>query len=199
MDQAAPVLRWSGLTKIFGRQRLFRDLCGELHRGSAMAVVGPNGSGKSTFLRIAAGLSVADRGEMKRPIPEQIGFCSPGLNLYEELTGGENLAFFAELCGIAKQSSVSLLSEVGLEKASDKLFASYSSGMKQRLKLAFALLRSPELLILDEPTIALDHEGVTVVDRIVDNHKLRGGSLLIATNDSSEAERWTDIVLDLAH
>ena len=192
-----PLLKWSSLTKSFGRQSLFKDLSGELIRQTTTVVTGPNGSGKSTFLRVICGLTAPDSGEVVRSQHHGIGYCSPSMELYGELTGLENLQFFARVSGIELGRCRELLGDVGLTKSTHKLYSAYSSGMKQRLKLAFSLLNSPSILILDEPTIALDSDGTQIVDRLISRHKAGGGSAIIATNVPTEAERWADTVISL--
>jgi ABC-type multidrug transport system ATPase subunit len=191
------VLTWSNISKRFGRRTVLDGVSGTLPPGQIIVVAGANGSGKSTFLKIAAGLISADRGEVTRPAARHIGYCAPAMELYGELTGLENLQFFADVSGIDVRRCDELLALVGLTKSASKLYSSYSSGMKQRLKLAFALLHNPSLLILDEPTIALDSAGVGVVNAIIDRHRKSGGSALIASNDPDEVERWADKRLEL--
>ena len=169
--------------------------------GETGIIAGPNGSGKSTLLKIAAGLLTPQVGVAEllmngRPVTDaerraQIGYLSPDLTLYRELTGAENLAFFAELRGIipSREMLVDALTEVGLRGRGRDLVSGYSSGMRQRLKYAFALLGRPQVLLLDEPTANLDMEGAEMVKRIVGaqlSHE-EGGMVLIATNDSEEA------------
>jgi ABC-type multidrug transport system ATPase subunit len=187
------------ISKSFGRRRLFHDVTGTLVRGQIVIVTGVNGSGKSTFLKIAAGLLSPDSGDVVRPAEGRMGYLSPSLELYTELTGTENLQFFAGIAGLTDFDPDRALSTVGLSRAGSKLYSNYSSGMKQRLKLAFSTLRSPELLILDEPTLALDSEGVQVVDDIIMRHRSGGGAALIATNDESECRRWCDSRLEIGN
>jgi ABC-type multidrug transport system ATPase subunit len=198
MQPGTAAVQWTNLSKSFGRQVLFKRISGGLGEASTLVVTGPNGSGKSTLLRIIAGLASADSGQVERPDLASIGFCAPSLELYADLNGIENLQFFASILGIPSCRCVEVISEVGLSKSANKLYGSYSSGMKQRLKLAFAMLQQPSLLILDEPTIALDSDGISLVDRLIERHKAAGGSALIASNNIPEAERWGDSRLELA-
>jgi heme exporter protein A len=162
-----------------------------------VAVTGVNGSGKSTLLRAIAGLLRASSGELAitvegREVPastrrEVVGFASPELAFYDELTTTENLRFAAEAAGLAEPTARAgeALTRAGLASRPHDRVAALSSGMKQRLRLAFALLRRPPLLLLDEPGSHLDEEGRQLVERIVAEQG-RAGLVLIATNDERE-------------
>jgi heme exporter protein A len=197
MSPPESLLSWSNISKSYGRKALFKGLSGQLVSGQSLVVTGINGSGKSTFLKIAAGLLSPDTGDFRRPSLGSMGYCSPSLELYGDLTGGENLLFFAGVLGIEDFNCSDLLASVGLSRSENKPYASYSSGMKQRLKLAFALLRRPKLLILDEPTIALDSDGIKIVEDLIFRQTANGGSALIASNDPLEVVRWSDSRLDI--
>jgi len=197
MSPQNAVLSWSNISKVYGRKVLFRELTGELTSGKKLVVTGSNGAGKSTFLKIAAGLLSPDAGHVVRPMNREIVYCAPSLELYGDLTGAENLLFFARIAGIDQFDPDIALGRVGLGRSASKLYSSYSSGMKQRLKLAFATLMPRSLLILDEPTLALDTDGVKVVDSLIQSHCDFGGCALIASNDQSEADRWADLRLSI--
>ena len=126
-------------------------------------------------------------------IRNHIGLVSPDLVLYEELTAIENLSFFAGVAGY--HFSIAELEErltnMGLENRGNDLVGSYSSGMKQRLKYCLALLRDPQMLLLDEPTANLDDKGKELVDKIIKSHK---GITIIATNEKTELEYGDQIV-----
>lgn len=185
------MLSWENLSKSYGRRRLFFDLTGQLGAGELLAVTGRNGSGKSTFLKILAGLVRADTGGVSRPQGQcSIGYAAPDLSLYGELTGRENLEFFADVRGIGKAGIDTLLAQAGLDRAAWKPVSAYSSGMRQRLKVCCALLHSPAVLLLDEPTLALDSDGVAFVEQILVAHTKALGCAVVATNDPGEAERW---------
>jgi heme exporter protein A len=162
-----------------------------------LAVTGPNGSGKSTLLRLLAGLLRPTAGASRvaldgREVPPAerrcvAGFASPELSFYDELSCRENLAFAAEARGQREPvaSAGAALERVGLgARAADRV-GSLSSGMKQRLRLAFALLHRPPLLLLDEPGSHLDEDGKALVARLVDEES-RAGLVVIATNEERE-------------
>ena len=177
-------------TGIAGLEFVFEGPC-------AVAVTGPNGSGKSTLLRILAGLMPPSEGRTSltvdgRELPPRLrrtvlGLATPELAFYEEFTATENLVFAGETHGVPApaRAAAEALEAVGLESRADDRVATYSSGMKQRLRLAFALVHQPPLLLLDEPGSHLDDAGREVVRAVVARHAARG-LVLIATNDAQE-------------
>jgi heme exporter protein A len=187
------------LAKSFGRRVLFRGLSVELAGGQALAVTGPNGSGKSTLLRILAGVLRPSRGSVTlyldgRALPAedrplQTGFVAPYLNVYDGFSARENLAFLARVRRLPGAASriAEALDRVGLGACAEDDVSTYSSGMKQRVKYAAALLADPPLLLLDEPTTNLDAEGQAMVRRVVRSHREAGRLLVIATNVADEA------------
>ncbi len=193
------------LGRVFGGREVFSHIAFQVGSGQVHVVTGPNGSGKSTLLRIAAGLLSPSAGRVDvvwngRSLDgvdrrECLGYVAPDLTLYRELTGAENLRFFARLRGVAmdRPALVHILSEVGLKGRGRDLVGTYSSGMRQRLKYAFALLGSPVILLLDEPTANLDAEGIAMVERLVAAHRMQGGLTVIGTNEPREVG-WGDAV-----
>lgn len=189
----------------FGARRVFRGIDLEVQAGQVGIVTGPNGSGKSTLLRIVAGLLAASEGTVTVTVDGQaqsptarrstLGYVSPDLTLYRELTAAENLTFFAQLRGITltRDDLIERLTQVGLRGRGRDLVGTYSSGMRQRLKYAFALLANPPILLLDEPTANLDVQGMEIVEAIVARQRQRpgGGLTLVATNEPRELE-WGD-------
>ena len=170
------------------------------HAGpGCVAVLGPNGAGKSTLLRIIAGLLRPTNGTLVLKLdghavpPNErrrvVGYASPELSFYDEFTVGENLMFVAEARGLADRAGSTrvALQRVGLLERIDDRVAALSSGMKQRLRLAFALLHEPPLLLLDEPGSHLDEVGRAVTEAIVAGHR-EAGLVLLATNDERETK-----------
>jgi heme exporter protein A len=183
----------------FGRQRLFSDLDFALAGTQSICVAGPNGSGKSTLMRILAGLLHPSFGnvvwqEEGRTLDREgwhrrLGFVSPDVHLYGELTLLENLRFFARLRGqdLPALRLDARLDRFGLGGEGNKLYATLSSGQKQRVRYLAALLHDPPVLLLDEPTAYLDRDGRTLVAEVVREHRERG-ILVLATNEEEEYE-----------
>ena len=171
--------------------------------GEVGIVMGANGAGKSTLLKIVAGLLPPTAGTARvridgveldaRQRRRYLGYVAPDLTLYRELTGVENMEFFASLRGISLERNdlKAMFEQVGLRGRGRDLVGAYSSGMRQRLKYAYALLGNPPILLLDEPTANLDTDGVAMVEQIIAAQQNRpgGGLALIATNEPRE-EQW---------
>ncbi len=164
------------------------------------AITGANGSGKSTLLRVVAGLLQPNRGTCEvmvdgRPIapPHRrlvAGFAAPELAFYDELTVEENLSFAVAARGTERADAADVaiqaaLATTGLEARAHDRVAALSSGLRQRLRLAFAILHRPALLLLDEPGSHLDASGREIVERILEHHR-HHGLVLLATNDERE-------------
>ena len=185
------------LAKSYGSRSVFSGLSLRVGTG-LVAVAGRNGSGKTTLLKILAGLLRADSGsvELRRdgsllagePRRHALGWAGPDLALYEELTPRENLRFFQRAAGFPIESSEldRRLSEVGLaSEVFDKPTKTLSTGMQQRLRLAFARLFDPPILLLDEPMVGLDAAGRELVFRLIAAHRLVG-AVLLASNDERD-------------
>ena len=181
----------------YGRRQGLDPLSFRLAAPGAVVLTGPNGSGKSTLLRILAGLLRPTAGSATLRIGAEdlppsarrlrVGFASPELAFYDELSVTENLVFAAEARGLAdpRVAVATALERVGLAARARDLVPELSSGMKQRLRLAFALLGGPAVVLLDEPGSHLDDEGRASVARLVDE-QARAGLVILATNDERE-------------
>ena len=187
------LLAFDGLYRGFGRLRVLRGVSGRVERRGLLLVSGPNGCGKSTLLRCLAGLMAPQKGTIDcridgRPLDaaqrrRMVGFVSPELELYPELTTLENLEFFAQLRGADPRRGAELLDELGLPH--DRAGGALSSGMKQRLRWAWAILHEPPILLLDEPLSNLDQPGRDQVTRLLSRH-LETGLAVVASPDPLE-------------
>ncbi|MCK4574118.1 MAG: ABC transporter ATP-binding protein [candidate division Zixibacteria bacterium] len=190
-------LRTENLAKRFGPRKVFSGINFEITTGQSLAVVGHNGSGKSTLLKVLLAQLRPTKGKVEfardngpmddAAIRDQVSFVAPYLTLYDHLTAEENLKFFATVAGdsITGKQVDSLLARVGLEGRGLDDVVGYSSGMKQRLKYAVAMLKKPAFLILDEPTSNLDQEGKEIVFNLIDEYR-KESIIIIATNETEE-------------
>lgn len=201
-------LTLDSIAKRFGRRILFRKLSCEVEGGQSIAITGANGSGKSTLLKIIAGVMTPTRGNVYlemdgQPVapedrPLQTGFVSPYLNVYEGFSTRENLAFIAKARRMhgADETIDELIEAVSLKGREHDLVKTYSSGMKQRVKFAAAMLTEPAVLILDEPTTNLDVAGINMVREMMKRQQDRGGVIVLASNNAEEAA-WCDAAIDV--
>jgi len=186
------------LTKKYSGKTIFKGISFELSAGDSAVIVGRNGSGKSTLMKIIAGIISPSSGSMKfknsgneiemNEVKKKLGFVSPYLNLYDELSAIENLRLFSGLKSDREVNDgelMNLLELTGLADRRNDEVKTYSSGMKQKLKISFALLNEPELLMLDEPRSNLDRSGIETMERIAEKQKDKG-ILIIATNDEDD-------------
>lgn len=186
----------------YGMRWVFQDLSFTVEAETRFGIIGKNGSGKSTLLKIIAGILRPYHGSVELsingiPIPEeetplQVGFVAPYLEFYETFSAVENLGFIAKARGLkdTDQQIQTVLDRVGLNHGDVKPVAMFSTGMKQRLRLASALLHDPAILLLDEPSSTLDSSGRTLVKEIVDDHDQ---IVVIATNDASEIDLCSEL------
>jgi heme exporter protein A len=192
-----------GVAKDFNRRTIFQNVSFSLLSPSSLAITGKNGTGKSTLSKILVGLVGSTHGSISYTLNEKrigievfkhyIGFVSPYLNLYDEFTALENLQILSRIRTTTRGNESrmkEILGLVDLWQRRDDRIGTFSSGMKQRLKYAFALLHNPAVLILDEPTSNMDNEGIEFVRCVVRQQK-KQGVLIIATNDRKEAG-WCD-------
>jgi heme exporter protein A len=194
-----PTLSVNRVGHYFGSLLLFRRVSFALEGGTSLAVTGANGAGKSTLLRILAGLMSPKAGDVAlsvrgSPVADrslQTGLVAPALDVYDDLTARENLRFLASARRMTERPDRigAVLKQVGLADRADDPVATYSSGMRQRVKYAAALLAEPPLLLLDEPSANLDAPGRQMVDRIIEAQQTRDGLLVVATNRADEAAR----------
>ncbi|HYE96696.1 MAG TPA: ATP-binding cassette domain-containing protein [Rubricoccaceae bacterium] len=203
MDAPPTHLTAADLAMRFGRRLLFRGLSFEAVPGAPLAIVGSNGAGKSTLVRILAGVLTPVAGEVRlvvsgQPVaaaarPRRVGLVAPYLQHYDLFSARENLSFLARAYGISDAGPRidAVLDRVGLLARADDRLATYSTGMRQRLRLAGALLPDPPVLLLDEPSATLDEAGQALVEGVI---AMRNKVVVVATNDPAEAARCAHTV-----
>ncbi|MBX2992208.1 MAG: ABC transporter ATP-binding protein [Bacteroidetes bacterium] len=191
----------TNLKKVFNRRTIFRNISFSVGFGEVLLVTGKNGSGKSTLVKIISDVLAPSDGEIEFSGSENagstfradlIGLVSPYLQMYDEFSAEENLRYALSIRGRTPDTRHihELLGKVFLFGRKDDPVRTYSSGMKQRMKYAFALAHNPPLLVLDEPTSNLDTDGIAMVKQIM-QEQTQKGILIVATNDLSDVDRFT--------
>jgi ABC-2 type transport system ATP-binding protein len=172
-----PVIRTRRLTKRYGSLTAVDNLDLEVHRGEIFGLLGQNGAGKTTTILMLLGLTEPTSGEARvmgldperepRLVKRRVGYLPDAVGFYGGLTGRQNLRYTANLNGlrkaVAETAIADVLEQVGLTDRADDRVDTYSRGMRQRLGIADALVKTPDLLILDEPTTAIDPLGVVEI------------------------------------
>lgn len=208
----APAISIRNLTKVypipFKRERVVavKDLSLEVGAGQVYGLLGPNGSGKSTTMKIVLGLvppsagttEIFGRDSTQVDSREDVGFLPENPYFYKFLTGQETLHFFGKLCGIGgselRDRSDELLKLVGLENARNRRLGGYSKGMLQRIGLAQALIQSPRLLVLDEPTAGVDPAGSREIRDLILDFKSRGITVLLCSHLLGHVQEICDCI-----
>jgi ABC-2 type transport system ATP-binding protein len=198
-----------GVWKSYGSNTAVAGLTCSVPAQSVYGFLGPNGAGKSTTIRMLLGLQTPDKGSLSlfgKPMPRgraevlsRVGSFVEAPSLYLHLTGGENLEVHRRLTGLPKSAIAEALETVQLTSVADRLVRHYSSGMKQRLGLAQALLGNPELLLLDEPTNGLDPAGIHEIRTLIQDLPRRCGvTVFLSSHLLSEVEQMATHVAIIA-
>jgi heme exporter protein A len=189
-----PLIRVTGLVRIFGAIRVLDGVDLEVAAGEAVALLGPNGAGKTTLLKIVstllrptrgtatvAGLDCVREAEAVRGV---IDVIAHGSHVYEDLTARENLKFWATLAGwpADRDTLTAALADVDLERHADARVRTFSAGMKRRVALARVGLGRPRVLLLDEPFAGLDQRARKWLEGRLEAFKAAGGALLLVTH-----------------
>ncbi len=209
MTQAATTAdtcaRLDAVSKLFGSFAALRQVSAELETGRCYVLIGENGAGKSTLLRILAGLLRPSMGKVKvfdgldpHQARARIGYMSHAPMLYDELTGQENLRYFASLYpGRQCLSPSEALTQVGLNPDLPRTLGQYSQGMRQRTSLARVLLPVPELLLLDEPFSNMDIESARQMVELLAHFRHGSRTIVLTTHQRDLAAPIADYVLAL--
>lgn len=190
--------------KRFNREWIFRNLNFNFSSGYSYAITGPNGSGKSTLLQIIAGAASHNEGEIKYFISENklpdeniflnISIAAPYLELVEEMTLIEFFTFHSNLKPwLQNFSSEKIISIIGLQEAAKKQIRYFSSGMKQRVKLAQAIFSDAAVVLLDEPCTNLDEEGIFLYKDLINNY-CKKRLVIVSSNDKQEYDFCEEVI-----
>ncbi len=198
-----------GLTKKYGDHIAVNNLNLSIEKGEIFGLLGPNGAGKSTTILMLLGLTEVDSGSVKvcgidssrypLEVKRKVGYLPEDVGFYNDYSGLQNLMYIARLNDIpeeeAKRAALEILQEVVLEDVKDSKVASYSRGMRQRLGLADVLIKNPEVIILDEPTLGLDPEGVKkFLQLIVRLSRKKGITVLFSSHHLHQIQQVCDRV-----
>jgi ABC-2 type transport system ATP-binding protein len=204
-----PVITLTGLTKRYGELVAVDHLSLTIRRGEIFGLLGPNGAGKSTTILMMLGLSEPSEGSAnvcgvdptREPIlvKRKVGYLADDVGFYEDMNAVENLMFTARLNQIPEEEALKeaerLLEQVGLSEAKHKKVGTYSRGMRQRLGLADVLIKRPEVIILDEPTLGLDPEGVKELMELIRSlSRQEGMTVLLSSHQLHQVQEVCDRV-----
>ncbi len=199
--QTSSAIKVDSVSKSFNKRTVLDKVSMEVSRAEIFGLLGPSGAGKTTLVKMIAGIEIADDGEIyllgermpKLDMMKNIGYMAQSDALYTELTAKENLEFFAALFGLKgnerKKRIKEVMELVNLTADIHKQVQAYSGGMKRRLSLAVALLHSPKVLILDEPTVGIDPLLRHAIWQELDRLSSQGTTIVVTTHVMDEAYR----------
>lgn len=190
------------VTKVIKGKTVLSHINLSLNSGYVYGFVGPNASGKTMLFRVLSGLISATTGIVSLngkilkkafPVLPDLGILLENVSLYPELTGYENLDYLAKFNHkIDKAGIIEALQRVGLDPADKRKYGKYSLGMKQRLAIAQAVMERPGILMLNEPTNALDQDSVKVIRGLIKSEKDRGAIVLLASHNKEDIQLLCD-------
>jgi ABC-type multidrug transport system ATPase subunit len=199
-----PAIVAEELTYRYGKLVAVDHISFDVAEGEILGFLGPNGAGKSTTVKMLTGqlrpnggtatLLGLDVTRYPKKVQAQIGVCFEITNLYEAMTGLDNLILFARLFGVQNFDAPAVLARVGLDGRGNDRVETYSKGMKQRLMMGRALVNQPRILFLDEPTEGLDPTSAASIRSIILEERSRGATVFLTTHDMMEADKLSDRV-----
>lgn len=188
-------VRVEHIDKHIGKQQVLRDVSFRLEAGEIVGLLGPNGAGKSTLMKILTGVWEADKGTHVLEVPVRVGYLPEQNPLYEDMYVAEYLHFMANITLSGKDEIEDLIRRVGLTPERNKHIRELSKGYRQRVGLAQALMGSPELLVLDEPTTGLDPNQLTEIRSLIKQEAGEQRTILLSTHILQEVEAMCSRVI----
>lgn len=199
----------NNVTKIIKRNTVVDKVTLTLHSGTVYGLCGYNGCGKTMLMRLIAGLIIPTSGEIlidgkklgkQLDFPESMGILIENPSFLGGTSGFENLRMLGSIRSKVTDDIIrNSIVRVGLNPDDKKKYRKYSLGMKQRLGVAAAIMEAPDLIILDEPTNALDSDGVKIVQNIITQEKTRGALVIVTCHDKSILEDVSDVIYNIEH
>lgn len=200
---AESVIEIENLTKSYGKVEAVKGVSLTVNKGEFFGLIGPNGAGKTTLFRMLLGLTRPSSGKIRvkgldvsqvwsREVRARTGYLPENIVFYDHMSGLETLRFYARIKGVHEKEIRALLEKVGLSDAARREVGGYSKGMRQRLGLAQALLGSPDILFLDEPTNGLDPEGIGMFYTILREVKDKGVTIVMTSHILKEVQDRVD-------
>jgi len=195
-----PIIVVTGLIKQFGRFAALRGVSASFDSGRLYAILGDNGAGKTTLLRALAGLTPSTRGTISllrstnlREVCREVGYMAHPSLLYDEMSGMENLRYFAKLYGIESEARCAeVIRAVALDPELPRPVGQYSQGMRQRMSLARALLHDPKILLLDEPFSNVDVRSAREMVGLLAKMRDAGRTIFVVTHQAALLEGAAD-------
>ena len=195
------------INKSFGKKHILKDIDLQIPCGHIYGLLGPSGCGKTTVVKIMAGILEATSGETyvldermpKLSLMKKVGYMAQGDALYNALTAAENLHFFGSIYGMSKtlikKRTAEVMALVNLTEHLQKPVQAYSGGMKRRLSLAIAILHSPPVLILDEPTVGIDPLLRKSIWQELNKLADEGVTIVVTTHVMDEADKCHNLAM----
>jgi ABC-2 type transport system ATP-binding protein len=196
----------NNVSKTIKGQDVLKEVNYNFEKGTIYGLCGPNGSGKTMILRVLSGLVIPTKGTVEIndkilhkdiSFPPSVGIIIENMELLPKLTAKDNLIALSEIKKVATEEDINdALKRVGLE--TDKPVKKYSLGMRQRLNIAQAIFEKPDLILLDEPTNALDEDGVKLIYNVLEEERERGACIIMATHNKSDFSTICDKILKVS-
>ena len=202
------MIQLQNVTKRIKENTVLDNVSYTFKSGFVYGLYGQNGSGKTMLLRAISGLINLDSGSIfidgeklhdKIEFPPETGIVIENMELLPECSAKRNLQMLAKIKNIADEKDIIFsLERVGLDPDSEKKVKKFSLGMKQRLNIAQAIFENQKIILLDEPTNALDEEAVQLIYKIIREEKSRGATIIVATHHKEDLKEVCDVILKIA-